>query len=52
MDKETRNRIQRATQAARRLLEEECAAQLEGILDILPDGTIKPEPGAHLGDAD
>ena len=52
MDKETRNRIQRATQAARRLLEQECAAQLEGIFDILPDGTIKPEPGAHLGDAD
>ena len=52
MDKETRNRIQRATQAARRLLEQECAAQLEGIFDILPDGTINPEPGAHLDDAD
>jgi hypothetical protein len=52
MDKETRNRIQRATQAARRLLEQECAAQLEGMFDILPDGIIKPEPGAHLGDAD
>jgi hypothetical protein len=33
MDKETRNRIQRATQAARRLLEQECAAQLEPIFD-------------------
>jgi hypothetical protein len=52
MDKETRNRIQRATQAARRLLEKECAAQLEGIFDILPDGTIKPDPGPHLGDAE
>ena len=52
MDKETRNRIQRATQAARRLLEQECAAQLEGIFDILPDGTINLDPGAHLGDAD
>ena len=52
MDKETRNRIQRATQAARRLLEQECAAQLEGTFDILPDGTINPDPGAHLGDAD
>jgi len=52
MDKETRNRIQRATQAARRLLEKECAAQLEGVFDVLPDGTIKPEPGAHLGDAE
>ena len=52
MDKETRNRIQRATQAARRLLEQECAAQLEGTFDILPDGIINPEPGAHLGDAD
>lgn len=52
MDKETRNRIQRATQAARRLLEQEFAAQLEGTFDVLPDGTIKPEPGAHLSGAE
>jgi hypothetical protein len=48
MDKDVRNRIQRATQAARRLLEQEFAAQLEGTFDVLPDGTIKLEPGPHL----
>ncbi len=48
MDKDTRNRIQRATQAARVLLEREIAEQLEGIFDIRLDGTIAPEPGSHL----
>lgn len=48
MDKDTRNALQRATQSARRLLENEFADQLEGIYDILPDGTIFPEPGPHL----
>ena len=48
MDKDTRNRIDRATGAARRLLEQEFAQQLEGVYDILPDGTILPQPGAHL----
>ena len=32
MDKDTRNRIQRATQAARTLLEQEYAEQLEGVV--------------------
>ena len=48
MDRETRNRIQRATQAARELLEHEYAEQLEGVFDIRLDGTIAAEPGEHL----
>jgi hypothetical protein len=48
MDKEIRNRIQRATQAARMLLEREYAEQLSGIFDIRADGTITTEPGSHL----
>jgi hypothetical protein len=48
MDKETRNRIQRATQAARALLEREYAEQLEGTFDVRLDGTIAGEPGSHL----
>lgn len=48
MDKETRNRIQRATQGARTLLEREYAEQLEGTFDVRLDGTITAEPGAHL----
>lgn len=48
MDKETRTRIQRATQAARALLEHEYAEQLGGVFDIRADGTIAPEPGSHL----
>lgn len=48
MEKEVRNRIQRATQAARQLLEEEYREQLEGVFDILLDGSIAPEPGSHL----
>ena len=48
MDKETRNLIQRATQDARGLLEQEYREQLEGAFDVLLDGTIAPEPGSHL----
>lgn len=48
MDKATRNLLQRATQNARRLLEDEYREQLEGTFDILIDGTITPAPGAHL----
>ena len=48
MNKDTRNALQRATQSARRLLEKEFGEQLEGVYDILPDGTILSEPGAHL----
>jgi len=50
MDQTTRNHLQRATQDARRVLEAEFAAQLEGTFDILPDGRILPEPGSHLDD--
>ena len=52
MEKDTRNKIQRATQDARRLLEVEYAEQLEGTYDILPDGTIALEPGDHLSPAE
>jgi hypothetical protein len=48
MDKTTRNLIQKATQDARRLIEKEYAEQLERTFDILSDGTIIGEPGAHL----
>lgn len=48
MEKETRSAIERATQRARRLLEEDFAAQLESTFDVLPSGTVAPAPGAHL----
>ena len=48
MDKITRNAIERATQRARKLLEEDFAAQLEGTYDISRSGTIAPEGGPHL----
>lgn len=51
MDRETRNRTQRATQAARSLLESEYAEQLEGVFDIRLDGTVGAEAGAHLDPA-
>jgi len=51
MDKDVRNILQRATQDARGLLEEEYREQLEGVFDILLDGTIDSEPGSHLDDA-
>ncbi len=52
MDKPTRNLISNATQAARRLLEGELAQQLEGVYDILPDGTVGEGGGSHLGPAE
>lgn len=48
MEKETRSAIERATQRARRLLEEDFAAQLESAFDVLPSGEVAPAPGAHL----
>jgi hypothetical protein len=48
MDKDTRNRIERATQAARGLLEQDFADQLAGVYDIRLDGTLTAEPGSHL----
>ena len=48
MDKDTRNAIERATQRARRLLEEDFSSQLEGTFDVLRSGTVAPKGGAHL----
>ena len=48
MDKGTRNAIQRATQAARALIEEEFRQQLEGTYDILLTGEIAEQHGLHL----
>jgi hypothetical protein len=48
MDKETRNAIERATQRARRLLEEDFAAQLEGDFDVHRDGEVAAKAGKHL----
>jgi hypothetical protein len=48
MDKETRNAIERATQKARRLLEEDFAEQLDGVFDARADGRIANKGGAHL----
>lgn len=48
MDKDTRNTIERATQRARRLIEEDFAAQLEGDFDIHRDGAVAAKAGGHL----
>lgn len=52
MDKDTRNAIERATQKARRLLEEDFAAQLEGNFDILVTGEVAATAGKHLSARD
>lgn len=48
MDKDTRNAIDRATQRARKLLEEDFASQLEGDFDVHKDGTVAATAGGHL----
>ena len=48
MDKATRNAIERATQQARKLLDEDFSSQLEGTFDVLRSGVIAPKGGAHL----
>lgn len=48
MDKDTRNAIERATQRARKALEEDFAAQLEGAFDVHRNGAIAAKPGPHL----
>jgi hypothetical protein len=48
VERDVRNRIQRATQKARALLEREFAEQLEGEYDIRKDGSIAEAPGMHL----
>jgi hypothetical protein len=48
LDKETRNAIERATQRARTLLQEDFASQLEGTFDVLHSGSITARAGPHL----
>ena len=46
MDQDTRNKLQRATQQVRQILEDEFSEQLEGTFYVLADGTIAAKPGA------
>lgn len=48
MDREIRGVIERATQRARRVLEEDLRAQLEGTFDVLPSGAKPGRGGSHL----
>src|SRR5213082_2385770 len=48
IDSRLRSALQAATQRARRLLELDFAAQLEGTFDVLRSGAIAPSSGAHL----
>jgi len=48
MEKEARNAIERATQRARKLLDDDFTSQLEGTFDVLPSGVIEPKSGRHL----
>lgn len=48
MDKDTRNAIERATQRARKVLEEDFAGQLEGDFDVHQSGNVAAKPGSHL----
>jgi hypothetical protein len=48
VDKQARSAIDRATQRARRLLEEEFAEQLEADFDVLRSGEVAPQPSPHL----
>ena len=48
MEKETRNAIEKATQRARKLLEEDFTAQLEGDFDMHRNGNVAANAGTHL----
>ena len=48
MDNSTRNAIERATQQARKLLDDDFSSQLEGTFDVLRSGVIVPIGGVHL----
>src|SRR5580700_3859885 len=48
MDKATRNAIERTTQQARKLLDEDFSSQLEGTFDVLRSGAIAAKGGPHL----
>ena len=48
MNKATHNAIERATQQARKLLDEDFSSQLEGTFDVLRSGVIASKGGVHL----
>ena len=48
MNKDTRNAIERSTQRARKLIEDDFAAQLEGDFDVHRDGAVAAKAGGHL----
>src|SRR5690349_9971566 len=48
MDRDTRNAIERATQRARILLEDDFASQLEGTFDVLRTAAVTLQAGSHL----
>jgi len=48
MDKDTRNAIERATQRARKLIEDDFASQLGGTFDVQRNGTVALNAGSHL----
>ncbi|MEQ1801912.1 MAG: DNA methyltransferase [Gammaproteobacteria bacterium] len=48
MNKDIRNAIERATQRARKLLEDDYALQLEGTFDVLRTGAVAMKAGSHL----
>ncbi len=48
MDKQTRGAIETATRTARRLLDDDFTAQLEGDFDVHRDGSVATVPSAHL----
>jgi hypothetical protein len=48
VDRDTRNAIERATQRARTLLQDDFATQLEGAFDIWRSGAVSSKGGPHL----
>ena len=48
MDKDVRNAIERATQKARHILEEDFAEQLDAVFDVRADGRVADKGGKHL----
>lgn len=48
MDKDTRHAVGRATQRARKLLEDDLLLQLEGTFDVMRVGAVAAKGGAHL----
>lgn len=48
MDRSLRNALLNATQALRRILEDDFTEQLEGTFDLRPKGSFSPEPPSQL----